>query len=80
MADYDRRSNHGPRGGYNNRKRRYRGELPGQSQSGLADAYILQQMTMSTITDLNEGGTRSLCMSRPENSCWGLPNRYDTLL
>ena len=27
MADYERRNNQGPRGGYNNRKRRYRGNI-----------------------------------------------------
>ena len=78
MADYDRRSD-GPRGGYNNnRKRRHRGTFLRPINLHRPD--LCMQMMMNTAADRNAEDMRNRCISKCGSSFWGSQNQYVKLV
>ena len=76
MADYDRKAV-GPRGGYNNsRKRRYRGTSPQPVHTNLLEAKLCTQTMRNTTADRSAEDMRSPCISKYGSSYLGLLNLY----
>lgn len=75
MADYDRR-NGSSRGGFNNRKRRYRGNNPEIPKPSLKLKLKLDQMTTILTVGPSEEDLKNHCMSKCENNYLLLLNLY----